>query len=736
VRVRIRLLMLFAACLGVYGQTGPVNPDLEKGTAGSVPEGWKVSSASRSFTAVWVAEGCTHGTGCARIAPKEPAASGPGNLMQTIDAAPYRGKLIRYRAAVKVEGSGYVGLWLRVDRPAGARGFFDNMQLRPIRTGGQWQYFTIDGWVNADATQIGLGVLVYGGAAGFDDVSLEATGDLPAGTSEAARPLSDAGLRNLTAFTKLFGIVRHFHPSDEAMDADWNRIAVEGVRKVEGAGTPRELAAALQEVFRPAAPTLQVFTGEATAANVPTPSGTGAEVVRIHNKGFGQGQELQNQTYIRQRVRTGREVLKPEDVYRMDLGGGVTALVPLALLADAQGTLPHGPAAKMGKVPLAFYSGDDRATRMADVAIVWNVMRHFYPYFDVVGTDWDAVLPEFLRAAATDKDGLAFHDTLLRMISALRDGHGRLAYALQKPQARVAATASWIEGKYIVTWSAMDGLKPGDAIVTIGGKPSAQVLEELEKLISGATPQWKRVNASSRALLCPAGEKLTLTVRSFGAAEDRPVTAACDYRGAVSTDARPKEVSKELEPGIWYFDLTRGTDSDFAVSLADLAKAKGIVFDMRGYPRVSGEWFTHTTQTTMHSPQWHIPVVDRPGEMKFSRGGEWTLPSKPPYLAAKKVFLTNGTAISYAETTMGIVEAYKLGEIVGETTAGTNGNINPFEVPGGYTVTWTGMKVLKNDGSQHHGVGIRPTIPSVPTQAGVAAGRDEVLERGVAVLKQ
>ncbi len=97
--------------------------------------------------------------------------------------------------------------------------------------------------------------------------------------------------------------------------------------------------------------------------------------------------------------------------------------------------------------------------------------------------------------------------------------------------------------------------------------------------------------------------------------------------------------------------------------------------------------------------------------------------------------MTNGGAISYAESTMGIVEYYKLGEIVGSATAGTNGNVNPVALPGGYTITWTGMKVLKQDGSRHHGVGIQPTIPVSRTQAGVAAGKDEVLERGIAVLK-
>ena len=85
---------------------------------------------------------------------------------------------------------------------------------------------------------------------------------------------------------------------------------------------------------------------------------------------------------------------------------------------------------------------------------------------------------------------------------------------------------------------------------------------------------------------------------------------------------------------------------------------------------------------------------------------------------------------------MGIIEAYKLAEIVGETTAGTNGNVNPIVLPGGYTVAWTGMKVLKHDGSQHHGIGIHPTVPVSRTIRGVTEKRDEQLERAIAIVGQ
>jgi C-terminal processing protease CtpA/Prc len=132
-----------------------------------------------------------------------------------------------------------------------------------------------------------------------------------------------------------------------------------------------------------------------------------------------------------------------------------------------------------------------------------------------------------------------------------------------------------------------------------------------------------------------------------------------------------------------------------------------------------------------------VPIVTYPDHRitEFDRSGEWVLTPLTPYLSAKKVFLTNGRAISFSETIMAIVEHYRLGEIVGGPTAGSNGNTNPFTVPGGYEITWTGMKVLKHDGSQHHGVGIVPTVRASRTRAGVAGGRDEVLERALSLFR-
>jgi hypothetical protein len=83
----------------------------------------------------------------------------------------------------------------------------------------------------------------------------------------------------------------------------------------------------------------------------------------------------------------------------------------------------------------------------------------------------------------------------------------------------------------------------------------------------------------------------------------------------------------------------------------------------------------------------------------------------------------------------GVRGALPVGAIVGAPTAGANGNVNPLSLLGGFTVMWTGMRVVKHDGSQHHLIGVQPTVPATRTIRGVREGRDELLEVALDVAK-
>lgn len=189
--VAIVLIALTGVCSGQNETTTTLppstpltNPDFETGTAGEAPPGWDVRAGATGKvtldrTTAFAGEQCTTIT----------ATAGAGrlftNLMQGIDAKPYQGKRVRFRAAVQVKdlpADTKVQLWMRVDQPKGPDGkseasSFDNMDDRPIRNA-MWAHHDVVLDVAPDAARILCGIFVIGpGKAWIDDASLSLVGD-------------------------------------------------------------------------------------------------------------------------------------------------------------------------------------------------------------------------------------------------------------------------------------------------------------------------------------------------------------------------------------------------------------------------------------------------------------------------------------------------------------------------------------------------------------------------------
>ncbi len=739
----LRVVILAACAVPAVAQVHsalrpePGNLNFEEGVVGEAPPAWLTPTPG--FAAKTV-EGGASGSKAALLAAVggAPNAASFGNLMQSVDATAYRGKWVRLRATLKLGPNASdrtrAQLWFRVDRAGGRQGFFDNMMDRPVRAK-VWTAVEIAGDVAEDATSLNFGLLMTGGGeALIDDVAI-VVGPKVETHVEPPRALTPRGLANLTAFARLFGYVRHFHPSDQAAAANWNTVAIDGVRAIEGATDAADLAKKLDAFFHPLAPTVSVGTGFSLSRDGLKPVPTeGLQIVTWHHAGFGQGKP----PYRSERVRKDAPPVLPPP-FEADLDGGVSARIPLAVFADTSGTLPKvdRPAAEAAAATPMKFTGDDRATRLADVILLWNVLQHFYPYFDVVKTDWLAVLPAALKSAATDANETAFLRTMRTMMAELHDGHGQLYGPGEARGWSLPLLFGWIDDKLVVTQTtdASSELRPGDVIERIDGKPAKQALAEEEALVSAATPQYRRWTALQRMRDGAKDSEVKLDVRR--GEETKPITVRRSVESSAVDETRPAKIA-ELEPGVFYIDLGRITDADFNGALQKLAAARGVIFDLRGYPSCSPAFLPHLIDTPIQSARWNVPIVTRPDHGlvdEYDTGGRWNLQPEAPRLRGKIVFLTDGRAISYAESIMGIIEAYKIAAIVGEPTAGTNGNINPLELPGGYRVFWTGMKVLKHDGSQHHGVGIQPTVRVSPTLRGVAEKRDEQLEAAVRIAK-
>lgn len=748
------IVCIVVANLTVFGQTpplsAPINLDFEADKLGQQITGWRLNPAcvtsGYSFASSDEKPNKGSFSGLLKL-DESKTPSSPCIVVQAFDATNFRGKRVRFRGAVRTEngGKGQSQMWLRVDRKSSKGnsllGFFDNMADRPI-TLDKWNYYEIIGSVSPDATMINFGLLMFGsGKTWIDDASFEVIGDAKFVT-EPPRPISERGLSNIIAFARLMGYVRHFHPSDEAAKTDWSSFSVDGIRQVERAKNAKELRQKLNLIFKPIAPTITIYSGNKMPPS-PSPPTSTTKALMWRHLGFGTGVPgIYKSERIELEIKDGKIPSDAPSLIKTELGNGISAIIPTVVSTDRNGTLPHRKLSSETTIDTSeLFSGNDRATRLADIALVWNIFEHFYPYFDEVKIDWAKVLPETLKMAATDTDEEEFVKTLQMLVSRLQDGHGNVIFG-NSARFIPPILLDLIEGKVVVTYIAkpIEGLNLGDAILSINGKPIAQALSEKEKLVSAATNQWKIYRSLADLVGGQKDEIAKLEIEPWQkAGQKTEISVKCDTAVNSINEKQNKKIS-ELEPGIFYLNIDQITDNDFNEILPKLEKAKGIIFDFRGYPKLQDpfSFLSHLNDKPMTSARFLIPLITSPNHQKiqFERGREWDLKPAAPFLTAKKVFITDGRAISYTESMMGIVENYKLGEIVGGATAGTNGNTNSFSLPGGYRIVFTGMKVQKHDGSQHHGIGILPTVKVKRTRAGVAAGRDEFLEKGLEIVKK
>lgn len=125
-------------------------------------------------------------------------------------------------------------------------------------------------------------------------------------------------LENIYTFSRLYGYVRYFHPSDEAQDIDWEKFAVLGCREVEKCQNKEELKAKLTELFNPIAPSLKLFfkyQEEEFNLSEITPNDTnGFNPISWQHRGLNTG--AFNKTYASTRLNKSNVVYQSPTLYK------------------------------------------------------------------------------------------------------------------------------------------------------------------------------------------------------------------------------------------------------------------------------------------------------------------------------------------------------------------------------------------------------------------------------------
>jgi C-terminal processing protease CtpA/Prc len=196
-----------------------------------------------------------------------------------------------------------------------------------------------------------------------------------------------------------------------------------------------------------------------------------------------------------------------------------------------------------------------------------------------------------------------------------------------------------------------------------------------------------------------------------------------------------------LEGNIGYADLGRIANlQEFERAFDALRRADGLIVDIRGYPgfMVQLALSARLSERPVRSAIFEIPVVS--GFARLEQGwnaGQYEVqPDPKKHYSGPVVVLINAKTFGGSEDVCIYLKNAGRVTFVGGTTAGCNGNRTWLSLPGGGRVWFTGMRVKFGDGSRFQNVGIVPDVPAAPTVDGMRAGRDEVLEKGLEVLRR
>lgn len=270
-------------------------------------------------------------------------------------------------------------------------------------------------------------------------------------------------------------------------------------------------------------------------------------------------------------------------------------------------------------------------------------------------------------------------------------------------------------------------LRPGDRVLTMDGRPIESVVEEKMALFSGS-PELRELRSVAVGLgLGKIGTSVSLEVERIEDGRATRLSVELEHSEAPKPKAPPEFIT-EVAPGILKVDLTVYDDEAFEKALERLPELRGIIIDMRRHPA------GHAMSIVKHfvdevDVEWlHIPRIESPGQFRGWRDDSLNMKPRSPQLGAETILLVNPSCASFCESILAYADHPEGVRILGEVSAGTNGDAVFVEALPGVRVSFSSVAVTDHEGEVVQSRGIEPHRTVHQTLEGLRAGRDDLME--------
>ncbi len=561
----------------------------------------------------------------------------------------------------------------------------------------------------------------------------------------ARKELSKDFQEHLCALFDVYGYVRYFYPNDNLKDLDWFNFLMYAIKEIEPCKSEQDFERKLKELFSPICPDLEINDDK----NRHSHYSSNPFYIQEHYLGGKDIKSVYDTEYITESKMINEyspEYPRPDSLYTFKVNNELQISLPIALskqpeMSEVLTSLINSNKKICPQNLIYKLLASEPFARLANEIIRCNIVQHFYPYYFEDGLDitWKKDNKDYFNKIANCESASSYYFLVCNMMSKMKDSHVNPtfnilnAYSMKwYPGIETIALDHKIFIKEVST-SYEGKIHPGDMIVKINNNDAESFVKEKLKYSSYSTER------SGLSMLIASGgifksykrdSVIYLTIRT---AEEN------DYVVPIKTDLNQpysipnKDFIKKIDEMLYYVNLKNAslTNYDkFKEYIPEINKSRGIIFDLRGYPNEGVlSILANITDTVLsfgnlNEVHYYFPdqqkSILKPVEKQliapstsakseeYAKKYEYPLPAKDK-ITVPCVFLINANSMSFMETIADIIKHYKLGTLIGENTAGCNGDTGYFKLPFA-SFTMSLYKFLNRDGTQHHGIGITPDI--------------------------
>ncbi|MDR2037431.1 MAG: hypothetical protein LBQ60_05865 [Bacteroidales bacterium] len=387
---------------------------------------------------------------------------------------------------------------------------------------------------------------------------------------------------------------------------------------------------------------------------------------------------------------------------------------------------------------------DDQGYRLLSLFRFWNVMEYNFPYKYLTNKPWSKVLSEYIPEICSVDTQSQYLALLMKLTAEINDSHGRFGFKgslqgspverLQYRRYPVVLTET-DKGEFCVENVYNSELQLGDIILSIDGKPINEIFDELTPYIVASNRQSLSRNIR-RFLMSTKGTSLNVEINRNGKVTS---LALKDFsRNKIATGVKTMANYEKENQDILFLNVGTTTADDLVTAVKKNMSAKGIVFDLRQYPRT---FLSFAKLADILLPDTVVNLwfssqdLTFPGNYKKYNERELGF-KNPNYFKGKVAILVNEHTQSLGEMTAIALSRAPQAAVIGSTTAGADGNVTSFVLPGGMNVSYTVFSAYYPDWVLCQRTGVKIDIHARPSVKDFLERKDALIEKAIEYIRQ